>query len=57
MSKNVTDEDFTKALIEAQNQLPELFDSLNVEVLQDSLDAAIGTAMLAGSVERYEKND
>jgi len=25
--------------------------------LQDSLDAAIGTAMLAGSVERYEKND
>lgn len=57
MSKNVTDEDFTKALIEAQSQLPELFDSLNVEVLQDSLDAAIGTAMLAGSVERYEKND
>jgi phage gp29-like protein len=57
MSKNVTDEDFTKALIEAQNQLPELFDSLNVEVLQDSLDTAIGTAMLAGSVERYEKND
>lgn len=55
MSKNVTDEDFTKALVEAQNQLPELFDSLNVEVLQDSLDAAIGSAMLAGSVERYEK--
>lgn len=56
MSKNVTDEDFAEALLKAQKELPELFDRLNTEALEESLGRAIGTAMLAGSVKRYEGN-
>ena len=54
MSKNVTDADFAEALLKAQKELPELFDRLNTEALEESLGRAIGTAMLAGSVKRYE---
>ena len=54
MSKNVTDEDLAEALLKAQKELPELFDRLNTEALEESLGRAIGTAMLAGSVKRYE---
>lgn len=54
MSKNVTDEDFAEALGKAQQELPELFDRFNTEVLQESLERAIGSAMIAGSVQRYE---
>jgi phage gp29-like protein len=57
MSKNVTDEDFADALEKAQRELPELFDRLNVGVLEDSLHKAIGTAMIAGSVQRYERRE
>lgn len=54
MSKNVTDEDFAEALEKAQRELPELFDRLNSQALQGSIEKAIGSAMIAGSVERYE---
>lgn len=54
MSSQVSDEDFAEALEKAQRELPELFDRLNVEVLEESMERAIGTAMIAGSVERYE---
>ena len=54
MSKNVTDEAFIEALEKSQTEMPELFDKLNVEALQTSMEDAIGTAMIAGSVERYE---
>jgi len=54
MSKNVTDEAFIEALEKSQTEMPELFDQLNVEALQTSMEDAIGTAMIAGSVERYE---
>lgn len=54
MSKHVTDEDFMAALEKAQREMPELFDTLNTEALESAFEKAIGTAMLAGSVKRYE---
>lgn len=50
MSKHVTDEDFNEALKKAQAELPELFDLLDSQALQDAFENAIGTAMIAGSV-------
>lgn len=57
MSRHVSDEDFAEALDKAQRELPELFDRFNTEVLRESLEKAIGTAMIAGSVQRYEGGD
>ena len=54
MSNQVSDEDFIEALQKAQKEMPELFDQLNVEALQTSFENAIGTAVIAGSVSRYE---
>jgi phage gp29-like protein len=54
MSKNVTDADFLAALEKAQREMPELFDRLNTGALEAAFEDAIGTAMLAGSVKRYE---
>ena len=54
MSKHVTDEDFMRALEKAQRELPELFEVLNTEVLEAAFEKAMGSAMLAGSVKRYE---
>lgn len=54
MSKHVTDEDFLAALEKAQAQIPELFDLLDAQALEDAFSNAIGSAALAGSVKRYE---
>ncbi|YCM47032.1 DUF935 family protein (plasmid) [Verrucomicrobiaceae bacterium 227] len=54
MSKQVSDEDFIGALDKAQREMPELFDRLDSEVLEKSFTEAIGSAMIAGSVSRYE---
>lgn len=54
MSKHVSDDDFIHALEKSQKDMPELFDKLNVEALQTAFEESIGTAMLAGSVSRYE---
>jgi hypothetical protein len=56
MSKTVTDEDFMAALEKAQRELPELFGALNTGVLEEAFEEAIGSAMLAGSVSRYEED-
>lgn len=55
ISKHVTDEDFIAALEKAQRDMPELFDRLNSEALETAFENAIGSAMLAGSVKRYEE--
>jgi phage gp29-like protein len=55
MSKHVTNEDFVAALQKAQREMPELFDHLNTQTLESAFEDAIGTAMLAGSVKRYEE--
>lgn len=54
MSSHVTDQDFLAALKKAQAELPELFDMLDTEALQTAFENAIGSAALAGSVNRYE---
>lgn len=54
MSKHVTDADFLVALEKAQQQLPELFDTLDSETLQKAFEEAIGSAALAGSTQRFE---
>lgn len=54
MSKQVTDEDFLAALEKAQSQLPEIFDLMDTQALEDAFSSAIGSAALAGSVSRYE---
>lgn len=54
MSKQVTDEDFLAALEKAQTQLPEIFDLMDSQALEDAFSNAIGSAALAGSVSRYE---
>ena len=54
MSKTVTDEDFLAALEKAQRELPELFEVLDTQALEEAFEDAIGSAMLAGSVSRYE---
>lgn len=50
MSKQVTDEDFIAALSKAQAQLPEMFDALDTQALEDAFANAMGTAALSGSV-------
>jgi phage gp29-like protein len=54
MSKQVTDEDFLAALEKAQTQLPEIFELMDSQALEDAFSNAIGSAALAGSVSRYE---
>jgi hypothetical protein len=54
MAKQVTDEDFLAALEKGRRELPELFDVLNKQALEDAFENAIGSAMLAGSTSRYE---
>ena len=54
MSKQVSDEDFIEALDKAQREMPELFDKIDSKALEKSFTEAIGTAMIAGSVSRYE---
>ncbi|MCW1885620.1 DUF935 domain-containing protein [Luteolibacter flavescens] len=55
MAKQVTDDDFLAALEKAGRELPELFDVLDKQALQEAFDDAIGSAMLAGSTSRYER--
>ena len=55
MSRQVTDEDFLAALEKARRELPELFDVLDTGALEEAFENAIGSAMLAGSVSRYER--
>lgn len=55
MSDTVTDEDFLKALEEAREKMPEQFDELDSEALQEAFENAIGSAMLAGSTRRLEE--
>lgn len=55
MSNKVSDDDFLQALEKAQKQLPELFDLLDTQALEDAFESAISSAALAGSVSRYEK--
>ncbi len=55
MAKQVTDEDFLAALEKARRELPELFDVLDKQVLEEAFDNAVGSAMLAGSTSRYER--
>lgn len=54
MSKQVTDDDFLAALEKAQTQLPEIFDLMDSQALEDAFSNAIGSAALAGSVSRYQ---
>lgn len=54
MSKHVTDADFLAALEAAQRQMPELFDLLDSQALEEAMMNAISSAALAGSVSRYE---
>lgn len=54
MSKHVTDEDFLAALEKAQRELPEIFDLLDSEALEEAFISAISSAAIAGSVSRYE---
>ncbi|QJE95967.1 phage portal protein family protein [Luteolibacter luteus] len=55
MDETATDEDFQEVLQKAQRELPELFGVLDTQALREAMENAIGSAMLAGSVERYEK--
>lgn len=54
MSNQVTDEDFLAALEKAQKHLPEIFDLMDTEAIQQAFENAIGSGVLAGSVSRYE---
>ena len=54
MSKQVTDEDFIAALEKSQRELPEIFDLMDAQALEDAFMAAISSAALAGSVSRSE---
>lgn len=53
--ESATDEDFEEVLRKAQREIPELFGVLDTEALREAMEKAIGSAMLAGSVSRYEK--
>lgn len=55
MSKHATDDDFLAALERAQRQMPELFDLLDAGSLQTAFEQAIGTGMLAGSLDEAAK--
>lgn len=54
MSNQVSDEDFVAILEKAQRELPEIFDLMDTQALQEAFENAIGSAALAGSVSRYE---
>jgi phage gp29-like protein len=55
LSGEVSDADFIAALEAAQRELPELFDRLDTQALEEAFSEAIGSAMLAGSVARYDE--
>lgn len=55
MSSKVTDEDFVAALEKAQKELPEIFDLMDTQAIEEAFTNAISSAALAGSVSRYEK--
>lgn len=53
--ETATEEDFEETLRKAHRELPELFGVLDTQALQEAMENAIGSAMLAGGVSRYEK--
>lgn len=52
MSRHVTDEDFLSALEKARRELPEIFDLMDTQALEEAFSQAISSAALAGSVSR-----
>lgn len=49
--QNISDEDFVRALAQAQNQIPELFRHLDAEALRSALEKTMGAAMVNGAVQ------
>lgn len=56
MRDDVTDEEFIRTLEQARERLPELFGDLDTATLQEAFEEAIGSALLAGSTRRLERN-
>lgn len=52
LDKTVSDEDFLKAIAEVSAKMPEVFDQLDTKSLANALEAAMGSAMVNGAVER-----
>jgi phage gp29-like protein len=55
MSKTVSDQDFLDALDKAQAELPEIFELMDAQALEEAFMQATSSAALAGSVSRYER--
>ena len=54
MDESVSDEDFLRAITQASNTMPELFDDLDTKTLQDAMERNMGAAMVNGAVKRFE---
>lgn len=48
---SVSDEDFLAAVVQAQRQMPELFEKLDRKALQSALERATGAAVINGAVK------
>jgi len=54
MDSSVSDEDFERAIAKAANTMPELFDKMNTQTLQEAMERNMGAAMVNGAVKRFE---
>ena len=51
----VTDEDFAAALTQAQRQLPDQFDRIDIDAMKEALDEAQASALVTGALDRLEE--
>jgi len=56
MDSSLSDEDFERAILKAADSMPEMFEDLDTEALQDAMERNMGAAMVNGANKRYEES-
>ena len=56
MDEDLSDEDFERAISKASNSMPEMFEDLDTNALQEAMERNMGAAMVNGANKRYESS-
>ena len=56
MDEDLSDEDFERAITKASNSMPEMFEDLDTNALQEAMERNMGAAMVNGANKRYESS-
>lgn len=54
-SRSVSDQEFLDVLQAARRDIPELFQRMNIEVLREAMERAMGSAMFNGAMQGFQK--